>query len=46
MADYHVTTAGLPLLAVMGDCLAALSAAGGTLEIIAFDGLAPFYYVN
>jgi hypothetical protein len=46
MADYHVTTGGLPLLAVMGDCLAALSASGGMLEIIPFDGLAPFYYVN
>lgn len=46
MADYHVTTAGLLLLDVMGDHLAALLASGGTLEIIPLDGLAPFYYVN
>lgn len=46
MADYHVTAGGLPLLDVMRDCLVALRASGGTLEIIPCDGLAPFYYVN
>lgn len=44
MADYHVTTAGRNLVDEMAACVAALAESGGTLEIIAFDGIAPFYY--
>lgn len=44
LANYHVTTDGVPLLNVMLERVAALKEAGGTLEIVQVDGIAPFYY--
>lgn len=46
MADYHTTNASRNLLDEMLACVTALKDGGGVLEIIALEGMAPFYYVS
>lgn len=46
MANYHTTNDGYTMVDQMLACVASLKDAGGLLEIIAFDGIAPFYYVD
>lgn len=43
MANYHTTNDGYNMIDQMLACVASLKDAGGVLEIIAFDGIAPFY---
>lgn len=46
MANYHTTNTGQCLLDEMFDCVRALQRTGGVLEVIALEGIGPFYYVS